>query len=145
MQHKVINVHVMIINKAQLCLIDVRHLQSIAASDLMVWHCHPFAERIREGLAMVWFVLGRKHSANHSLRALLVNPIQCRGVYCSVVDVNVSQGCQSCSVTVGSRSGLLFVETSTRGGSCPVCNRPRCIRSTSNCCHTCCGKLSRTN
>ena len=65
MQHKVINVHVMIINKAQLYFIDVRHLQSIAASDLMVWRCHPFAERIRKGLAMVWFVLGR------------------RGVYCS--------------------------------------------------------------
>ena len=25
--------------------------------------------------------------------------------------------------------------------SCPVCNRPRCICSTSNCCHTCCDKL----
>ena len=38
------------------------------------------------------------------------------------------------NATVSSRSGLLFVETSTRGGSCPVCNRlhVRCIRSTSN-------------
>ena len=37
--------------------------------------------------------------------------------------------------------GYSLLKTSTRGGSCPVCNRPRCICSTSNCCHTCCGKL----
>ena len=37
--------------------------------------------------------------------------------------------------------GYSSLKTSTREGSCPVCNRPWCIRSTSNCCHTCCGKL----
>ena len=49
-----------------------------------------------------------------------------------LVDVEEVPCLAKLSTTVSSRSGLLFVETFTRGGSCPVCNRLRCIRSTSN-------------
>ena len=46
--------------------------------------------------------------------------------------VDVEEVKAAAQQSVADRSGPLFIETFTRGGSGPLCNRPQCIRNTSN-------------
>ena len=57
-----------------------------------------------------------------------------------LVDVNVEE-VKAAAQQLAADLGYSSLKTSTRGGSCPVCNTSRCICSTSNRCHTCCSKL----
>ena len=87
------------------------------------------------------FVLGRKHSANHSLRALittLVNPIpqqQCRGVQSMLMSFVCSVHTQATTANVATSNHRRDIaDRSTYSDQ-------QNLFIQCHCCHTCCGKL----